>query len=83
MQESASWQRPASDEALANIFFVNSTRLTKEPSYNRESADISLSSITETNPSFGKNLYIEGTEDRFNGSRRWPMDDCLGTTAAM
>lgn len=81
MQESASWQSPASDEALANVLFINSIRL--KHTQRRQSGEKAPFVFSEDAPLKNKALFENGQEDIFNGVRRWPVDDIFGYSEHM
>ncbi|OCF42970.1 hypothetical protein I317_03191 [Kwoniella heveanensis CBS 569] len=77
MQESASWQYPATQEALENIIFINIDRLgykvEQATGYNRRSASPVRGANMETN-TWEQELQENGER----GARRWPYSYIYG-----
>jgi hypothetical protein len=91
MQETATWQRPASDEALENVRFINTFRTQKEPivtidensSYN-STFETDESQVRETISANLMGLSAEDMyEDYLNGARRWPLVETVGGSVAV
>lgn len=90
MQESASWQRPASDEALANVLFLEGPKFTR-PVFRQKSAERSPPGLhgpsspeyAAMHERFAGAPYANGQEDLANGVRRWPPVDSYGNSDAM
>ncbi|WRT69179.1 uncharacterized protein IL334_006163 [Kwoniella shivajii] len=77
MQESASWQYPASREALDNVFFINIGRL----GYKVENKGYTDGSIDEAGAEMDQ-WEKEASDDRDSGRRGWPFNCIYGFSPA-
>jgi ribonuclease Z len=89
LKETATWQQPASEEALENVMFLNTARLSARPLYashdvyGRQHAEAASqddqvpgSPPADNIPAAAPAQHV--AEDILKGARRWPSEDVLG-----